>query len=91
MASLGRGRRGRPWENGQPPHMFDPLAFTEAIGTAVAIIVQVSVVASTTTRTSETVGQEGRGTSRGFRHTVLRHIWEEGTRWLEHPWPLKEK
>ena len=42
MASRGKGRRGRPWENSQPPHLFDPLAFIEAIGAAVAIIVQAS-------------------------------------------------
>ena len=33
----GRGRRGRPRDNSQPPPMFDPHAFIEAIGTAVTI------------------------------------------------------
>ena len=26
----------------------------------------------------------GRVTSRGFRHIILRHTWEEGTRWSRH-------
>ena len=44
MASRGCGRRGRPRENSQPLLVFDPQAFIEAIGAAVAIIVQASVV-----------------------------------------------
>ena len=37
--------------------MFDPQAFIEAIGAAVAIIMQASVVATIISRTSATVGQ----------------------------------
>ena len=57
MENQGRGRKGRPRENSQLPPMFDPQAFIEAIGAAVAIIVQASVVAATIARTSATVGQ----------------------------------
>ena len=35
--------------------------------------------------------REGRVTSIGFRHTILRHSWEEGTRWSGQLWPLKDK
>ena len=56
MASLGHGRRGRPRENSQPPLMFDPQAFIEAIGATIAIILQASVVIATTTQTNATMG-----------------------------------
>ena len=59
MENRGRGRRGRPRENSQPPPVFDPQAFIEVIGAAVAIIVQASIVDTTTARTSATVGQGG--------------------------------
>ena len=59
MENRGRGRRGCPRDNSQPPPVFDPQAFIEAIGAAVAIIVQASIVAATTARTSATVGQGG--------------------------------
>ena len=55
----GRGRKGRPRDNSQPPPVFDPQAFIEAIGTVVTIIVQASAMAATTARTGATVGQEG--------------------------------
>ena len=48
---------------------------------AVTIIAQASVVATTIARTSATVGQGGRVTSSDFKHIILRHTWEEGTRW----------
>ena len=67
MASLGRGRRGRPQENSQPPPVFDLQAFIEAISAAVAIIVQASVVTATTVRTSATVGQGGTSNLQGFQ------------------------
>ena len=56
MVSRGRGRRGHPWENSQPPPVFDPQAFIEAISAAIAIIVQASIVDATTARTNATVG-----------------------------------
>ena len=59
MENLGRGRRGCPRENSQPPLVFDPQAFREAIGVVVDIIVQASAMAATTTQTSATVGQGG--------------------------------
>ena len=83
MENRGRGRRGRPRDNSQPPPVFDPQAFIEAIGATVAIIMHASAMATTTARTSATVGQAGRVTSKGFRHIILQHTWEEGTRWLE--------
>ena len=43
--------------------MFDP----QAIGAAFAIIVQASAVATTTTRTSATVGKEGTSNLQGFQ------------------------
>ena len=46
-------------ESSQPQPVFDPHAFREAIGTAVDIIVQASIVAATTARTSATVDQGG--------------------------------
>ena len=58
-------------------------------GSAVTIIAHVSAVAITIARTSATVAREGRVTSRGFRHIILRHTWEEGTRWSGQPWPLE--
>ena len=67
MENRGRGSRGRPRENSQPPPVFDLQAFIEAIGTAVAIIVQASVVAATTARTSATVGQGGTSNLQGFQ------------------------
>ena len=67
MESRGRGRRGHPRENSQPPPMFDPHAFIEAIGGAVAIIMQASTVADTTTRTSAMVGQGGISNLHGFQ------------------------
>ena len=33
------GVTGRPWDNSQPPPVFNPHAFIEAIGVVVAIIV----------------------------------------------------
>ena len=36
MASKGRGRRGRPRGDGQPPPVFDQQAFIEAMGAAIA-------------------------------------------------------
>ena len=47
--------------------MFNPQAFIEAIGAAVSINVQASVVAATTTRTSATVGQGGTSNLQGFQ------------------------
>ena len=47
--------------------MFNPHAFIEAIGDVVAIIVQASVVAATTARTSATVGQGGTSNLQGFQ------------------------
>ena len=67
MANRGRGRRGRPWDNSQPLPVFDPHAFIEAIGAAVAIIVQASAVATTTARTSAKVGQGGTSNLQGFQ------------------------
>ena len=67
MASRGRGHRGHPWENNQPPHVFDPHAFIKATGATIAIIVQASTVAATTARTSATVGQGGMSNLQGFQ------------------------
>ena len=67
MANQGRGRRGRPLENSQPSPVFEPQAFIEAIGAVVAIIVQVSAVAASTTRTSATVGLGGTSNLQGFQ------------------------
>ena len=47
--------------------MFDPQAFIEAIGAAVAIIVQASIVAATTAQTSAMVGQGGTSNLQGFQ------------------------
>ena len=57
MASRGRGRRGRPRGNSQPPPVFDPQAFIEAMGAAVAIIAQAGAMVATIAQTSATVGQ----------------------------------
>ena len=35
--------------------------------------------------------REGQVTSRGFRHIILQHTWEEGTRWSGQLWLLKQK
>ena len=59
MANRGRGRRGCPQENSQPPLVFDPQAFREAIGVVVDIIMQANATVATTARTSATVGQGG--------------------------------
>ena len=67
MASRGRGLRGRPQDNSQPPPVFDPQAFIEAVGTVVAIIAQASVVAATIPWTSATVGQGGTSNLQGFQ------------------------
>ena len=67
MANRGRGHRGRPRDNSQPPPVFEPHAFIEAIGTAVAIIVQGSTVAATTARTSATMGQGRTSNLHGFQ------------------------
>ena len=68
MENRGRGRRGRPRDNSQPPPVFDPQAFREAIGNAVSIIVQASVVAATTAQTSAMVGQGGTSNRRHTKH-----------------------
>ena len=67
MASRGRGRKGRPWGNSQPPPVFDPQAFIRAIGTTVDIIAQASAVAATIARTSATVGQGGTSNLQWFQ------------------------
>ena len=56
MENRGRGRRGCPWDNSQPPLVFDPQAFIEAMGVAVAIIAQASAVAATIAWTSAMEG-----------------------------------
>ena len=68
MENRGRGRRGRPQDNSQPPPVFDPQAFTKAISTVVAIILRVSAVAATTAQTSATVGQGGTSNRRHTKH-----------------------
>ena len=67
MASRERGRRGRPRGSSRPPPGFDQRASVEAIGAAVAIIVQASAVAATTARTSAMVGQGGTSNLLGFQ------------------------
>ena len=67
MVSRGCERRGCPRENNQPPPVFDPHAFIEAISTIVVIIVQASVMAATTARTSAMVGQGGMSNLQGFQ------------------------
>ena len=56
MENRGRGRKCHPQDNSQPLPVFDSQAFIEAIGAAIAIIVQASGMAATTTRTSATGG-----------------------------------
>ena len=68
MENRGRGRRGRPQNNNQPPPVFDPQAFREAISVVVAIIVQASAVAATTAQTSATVGQGGTSNRQHTKH-----------------------
>ena len=64
------------------PPAFDQQAFMEAIGTATTTIAQVSATAATIAQASATVGQGGgQVTSRGLRHTILQHSWDEGTQW----------
>ena len=46
MASRGWGRRGRPWDNSQPPPIFYQQAFIEAMGATVATLAQASEVGS---------------------------------------------
>ena len=46
MASLGRGRRGRPWGTGQAPPVFDQQAFVEVVGIAAAAIAHASAAGS---------------------------------------------
>ena len=88
MANRGRGCRGRPWENSQPSPVFDPLAFIEAIGAVVAIIVQASDVAASTTRTSAMVGQGGTSNLQGFQaHHPPTYI---GGGDSMQPWSLEE-
>ena len=67
MASRGKGRRGCPRDNSQSPPVFDPQAFIDVIGTAVAIIAQVSLVAATISLTSVTMGQGGTSNLQGFQ------------------------
>ena len=87
----GRGSRGRPRDNSQPPPVFYPQAFIEAIGIAVAIIVQASVVATTIARTSATVGEGGTSNLQGFQAHHPPTYMGEGALWSRQPWPLKEK
>ena len=67
MASRGSGRRGRPWDNSQPPPVFYPQAFIEAIGTTFTIIAQASAMDATIARTSAAVGQGGTSNLQGFQ------------------------
>ena len=60
-------------------------------GAAVAIIAQESAWLLPLDELMQRWAREGRVTSRGFRHIILRHTWEDETRWSGHPWPLKEK
>ena len=46
MASRGRGRRGRPHGDGQPPPVFDQQAFIEAMGAVIATDAQASAAGS---------------------------------------------
>ena len=43
MASIGRGRKGRPQDTGQTLPVFDKQAFVEAIGITVAAIAQAGI------------------------------------------------
>ena len=67
MENRGIGRRGRPRDNSQPPPVFDPQAFIEAVGVTVSIIVQASAVAATIARTIAMVGQGGTSNLQGFQ------------------------
>ena len=72
------------------PPAFDQQAFMEAIGAATATIAQASAMVATIAHAGTTAGQErgggggggggGQVTSKGLRHTILQHSWEEGTR-----------
>ena len=44
MASQGRGRRGHPQGNSQPPPVFDHQAFIEAMDATVATFAQASTI-----------------------------------------------
>ena len=44
MASRGRGRRGHGRDTGQPPPVFNPHAFIEAMGATVATLAQAGAV-----------------------------------------------
>ena len=44
MESRGRGRRGRPRGDGQPPPVFYQQAFIEAMGVAIATAAQANAV-----------------------------------------------
>ena len=57
MVSRGYRRRGHSRDNSQPPPVFDPHAFIEAIGAIVTIIVQVSAMAATIAQASAVGGQ----------------------------------
>ena len=57
MVSRGCRRRGHPRDNSQPPPVFDPQAFIEAIGATVTIIVQVSTMVATIAQASAVGGQ----------------------------------
>ena len=63
MTNRGRGRRGRPWDTGQAPPIFDqpPVfvqqAFAEAVGVAAAAIAQAGIAGS----------QEGHSNLQRFR------------------------
>ena len=46
MASLGRGRRGRPRGTGQAPPVFDQQTFVEAVGIAAVAITQAGIAGS---------------------------------------------
>ena len=67
MESRGRGRSGRPRGNSQPPPVFDPQAFIEAMGAAVAIITQANAISVTIAWTSATVGQVGTSNLQRFQ------------------------
>ena len=78
MENRERGRGGRPQDNSQLPPVFEPHAFIEAIGAAIAIIVQASVVATTTAWTSATVDQGGTSNLQGFQaHHPLTYMGGE--------------
>ena len=77
MANRGRGHRGRPQKNSQPPPVFEPRAFIRAIGAVGAIIVQASAVAATIAWTSVTMDQEWTSNFQGFQaHHPLTYMGE---------------